>query len=343
MFDFPIHKTAVISRASSRESDGTNISKNTDDKRAMRSMRSKIGDSPLTSKEFALNKAISQDRRESSNTFADNYRNGLKPSERMKKFNTSQPPLINGGTAHHSMIEDYTSGAPNVSHNLRLLKNKMRVNSASSEGADPYSNMEIPQKQLFADNGLRNSSNSIVVSKTNDTTAPLVNKVDSVYSSSSRKQKPVKADHQVLGPAKRFTMAKARQDSDNISVFTPKKSASVPISNPYETSTGKSLMKSTQRSAAGEDETKYLTSEEIEKLNDPKGTMAHLLTDLASKDWETQVNACNALRSIAIHDKNLIGVDFIRSIVADLVKIASSLRSSVCKNGLLALQDLFQN
>jgi hypothetical protein len=86
-----------------------------------------------------------------------------------------------------------------------------------------------------------------------------------------------------------------------------------------------------------------LSSAEIEKLADPKGSMLAVSTDLASKDWEVQVNACNVLRSIAIHDKNLLNSTFFKVVLPDLIKIAASLRSSVSKNGLLVFQDLFQN
>ncbi len=102
-------------------------------------------------------------------------------------------------------------------------------------------------------------------------------------------------------------------------------------------------MRSTQRSALGDDDTKYLTSEEIEKLADPKRGLNQLPTDISSKDWEVQVNSWNVLRSIAIHNCYLLDSSFFKTILPDLIKIASSLRSSVCKNGLLAFQDLFKN
>lgn len=50
-------------------------------------------------------------------------------------------------------------------------------------------------------------------------------------------------------------------------------------------------MRATQKSALGEDDTKYLTSEEIEKLSDAKSALRQLPIDLASKDWEVQVNS----------------------------------------------------
>jgi hypothetical protein len=101
-------------------------------------------------------------------------------------------------------------------------------------------------------------------------------------------------------------------------------------------------MGATQRSNMGEDDDKYLKSEDIERLADPKASMAKLIVDLPSKNWEVQVNACNVLRSIAIHDKQLLDSTFFRTVTTDLIKIAASLRSSVCKNGLLVFQDLFK-
>lgn len=102
-------------------------------------------------------------------------------------------------------------------------------------------------------------------------------------------------------------------------------------------------MRSTQRSGVGEDENKYLASEEIEKLADPKASLSELTKDLTSKNWEVQVNACNVLRSLAIHNSQLLNSSFFKDTLESLIKIASSLRSSVCKNGLLVFHDLFNN
>lgn len=101
-------------------------------------------------------------------------------------------------------------------------------------------------------------------------------------------------------------------------------------------------MLSTHKSMASEEGDKYMKSEDIERLKNPKASMTRLSQDLASKSWETQVNACNVLRSIALHDTKLIDSTFMRSIMSDVIKIAASLRSSVSKNGLLLLQDLFE-
>ena len=131
--------------------------------------------------------------------------------------------------------------------------------------------------------------------------------------------------------------------SVSIEYTTPKKRESTAIDNPYETTSGKKFMRSTQRSSTGDDDTKYLASDEIEKLANPSSSINQLPIDLASKDWETQVNAWNVVRSIALHNSNLLDSTFYKLVLADLIKIASSLRSSVCKNGLLAFQDIFQN
>ena len=343
MFDFPIHKHNIMSRASSRGLDLSDFSRNNEN-RSMRSVGSKIGNSPLTSKEFAINKAGLRDSRETSNTFADNYKNGLKPSERMKKFNVSQSPLINAEQSHHSMIKE-CSEAPNVNQNLRLLKTKMRLGNASSDGADPYINGEstiFTQKRMNSDNAYKNSFSKALNPNYEDRNGSDVKRIDNAYSFSVSKHKPIKADHQVLAPSKRFTMNKLRQGSKTTSVFTPKKATSLLNTNPYETK-NKSFMRSTQKSGTGDDDNKYLTSEEIEKLSDPKGSLSQLVIDLSSKDWEVQVNACNVIRSIAIHDSNLLDSSVFRDVLSNLIKIAFSLRSSVCKNGLLVFQDIFQN
>lgn len=156
--------------------------------------------------------------------------------------------------------------------------------------------------------------------------------------STSRKQKPIKADHQVVR-----NISQPKDATNKSEYMTPKKKNMASNDNPYETASGKTFMRSTQRSSAGEDDTKYLASEEIEKLANPRSSLNQLPLDLSSKDWEVQVNSWNVLRSIAIHDNSLLDSSFFKEALADLIKIASSLRSSVCKNGLLAFQDIFKN
>jgi hypothetical protein len=293
--------------------------------------------------------------RDYGNTVADSYKNGPAPSERMKKFNSSQAPLINPS---NSMINEYNNLAStdmsqrmnsepkNVTQNLRLLKTKMRLGSATSTESEPYVN--IPMKNQGGRNNANNdmqfrksSNNPVMNSFENGNNSMQVfssakKNSDHVYSS-SRKQKPVKADHRMFGSSKRANESMAM---DNVtSMFTPKMATP---NKAYETTSG-GKFRSTQRSTAGDDESKYLSSAEIEKLADPKGSMLAVSTDLASKDWEVQVNACNVLRSIAIHDKNLLNSTFFKVVLPDLIKIAASLRSSVSKNGLLVFQDLFQN
>lgn len=160
-----------------------------------------------------------------------------------------------------------------------------------------------------------------------------------VYAS-SKKQKPVKADHQVFSQNNRRLNESATANTVT-SMFTPKKNNLAKPSKAYETASGNKFMGSTQRSNLGEDDAKYLKSEDIERLADPKASMISLIEDLPSKNWEVQVNACNVLRSIALHDPHLLDSTFFRTTIKDLIKIAGSLRSSVCKNGLLVFQDLF--
>ena len=152
----------------------------------------------------------------------------------------------------------------------------------------------------------------------------------------------MKADHQVFNP-KRNLNESATTNTNITAVFTPKKTVSKSASKPYETASGSKFMRSTQRSGMGEDENKYLASENIERLADPKGSLSELTKDLGSKNWEVQVNACNVLRSIAIHDSQLLSSSFFKDNLENLIKITSSLRSSVCKNGLLVFHDLFNN
>ena len=105
MFDFPIHTNEVLSRASSRGSTFSESSK----RPKHNTTRSRIGDSPLTSKEFDLPKDAAPLNKEYSQTVADNYKVGPTPSERMRKFNSGQVPKIHSYGGQHSLIDDYNN------------------------------------------------------------------------------------------------------------------------------------------------------------------------------------------------------------------------------------------
>ena len=170
IFHFPYHANEVRSRASSRESGISNSSQRPNHQE--RSGRSKIGDSPLTSKEFSINK-ISAKGIENFGTFADNYKNGLNPSERMRKFNLNQPQILDkSNDKSNLMIKEYNKNSmslnnniseiarepsynpdqpkPIITQNLRLLKTKMRLSSASSNESEAYTqNSKYNQFQSY--------------------------------------------------------------------------------------------------------------------------------------------------------------------------------------------------
>ena len=157
VFNFPYHKIEVNSRASSRESSLSNVSQRKE--LNQKGARSRIGDSQVTSKEFSVDR-IHSNGINNSNTFADYYSSGLKPSERMKNFNQSQVPLIqNNDKKSSAMIGEYNTNSyglnvgtyannldahynpdssKGINQNLRLLKTKMRLNSATSNESEIY-------------------------------------------------------------------------------------------------------------------------------------------------------------------------------------------------------------
>lgn len=220
----------------------------------------------------------------------------------------------------------------------------MRLNSTASNDVETYSNMSSATRErrkihTGVETLIRNSSGEIPTPSYEDKSKVMAKHSEYGFTGSTRKQKPIKADHQVLRPSQRFKDTSDKSPKPD-SVFTPKKK----LSNAYETTSGSKFMRSTHKSGlGGEDEHKYLTSDEIEKLSDPNAGLTQVVTDLESKDWETQANACNVLRSLAIHSPKMLTSATLRDIVPSLIKIAQSLRSSVSKNGLLAFQDIFDN
>lgn len=191
MFDFPIHTNEAISRASSRGSTYSDSSRKS--MHQVKSTRSQIGNSPLTSKEYGIAKNNLSEHKEYSHTVADVYKQGPAPSERMKKFNSSQPPVTHHNGSHSSMIDEYKNlnsfnqaqssqndqHPKNVTHNLRLLKTKMRLNSATSnESVEPYVNVTAMNGSERAkrnpDAAFRNSSGNVVNSSYDDPSSALV-------------------------------------------------------------------------------------------------------------------------------------------------------------------------
>ena len=151
IFEFPALSNGSRRNMSSR---GSNFSDGS--RRNMsneKPKRSRIGDSPLTYKGFEYQKG--RDGGDTSGlTVADNYKHGPTPSERMKKFNGSQPPLVKniGGSMHSSEYNNFSmpinttqdiEKPKDMTQNLRLLKDKIRVGSAGSDDSEPYSNIKV--------------------------------------------------------------------------------------------------------------------------------------------------------------------------------------------------------
>ena len=158
VFEYPINTAESRSRMSSRGSNFSESSRRSEHK--AKSTRSRIGDSPLTYKGFVDQNKVQSTAKDYGNlTVADNYKHGPTPSERMKKFNTSQVPLVKSSKRVNPGAHDYSnSGVLNnsngmerkpqdLTNNLRLLKNKIRTGSASSNGSDPYTNIKIASKE----------------------------------------------------------------------------------------------------------------------------------------------------------------------------------------------------
>ena len=115
------------------------------------------------------------------NTFAENYNNEQKPSERMKSFNKSQIPLVQNLEENYSKINGDYNTNPNIkinnhlkngydssynpdqskyiTQNLRLLKTKMSMSSTTSNNSDGFQNSAMKNMQLKSNKSLQNYEN----------------------------------------------------------------------------------------------------------------------------------------------------------------------------------------
>lgn len=93
------------------------------------------------------------------------------------------------------------------------------------------------------------------------------------------------------------------------------------------------------------DDGKYVASKDLEPLKNPVKKVKSIFKDMLSGDWQKQFDACNSLRSISIHHKELLTNDnfLMQTFVQSLIKQVDSLRSTVAKNALLGFKDLISN
>ncbi|OWZ24070.1 hypothetical protein PHMEG_000962 [Phytophthora megakarya] len=87
-------------------------------------------------------------------------------------------------------------------------------------------------------------------------------------------------------------------------------------------------------------EPRYLEVHEITPLVNPRQDLNKVLVQLRSSDWETNFDALNTVRRLAMHHTNLIDASMVHSIIAEIMKQVPNLRSSVSKNALLALESM---
>eukprot|EP00753_Platysulcus_tardus_P003737 PLAT12485.3.p2 GENE.PLAT12485.3~~PLAT12485.3.p2 ORF type:complete len:680 (+),score=377.10 PLAT12485.3:79-2040(+) len=84
----------------------------------------------------------------------------------------------------------------------------------------------------------------------------------------------------------------------------------------------------------------YLTREELLPCSRPEKELRSAMTALRSGDWERIFDACNTVRRLAMHHGDVL-MRVLHDCVAGVVAAVDNLRSSVSKNALIALEDMF--
>ena len=94
-----------------------------------------------------------------------------------------------------------------------------------------------------------------------------------------------------------------------------------------------------------EEEGKYISTKDLQPLDSPEKQIKVVFKDLISTDWQKQIDAWNSLRSMAIFHKELLTNDsyILQNFIQGIIKQVESLRSTVSKNALIGIKDLFDN
>ena len=96
---------------------------------------------------------------------------------------------------------------------------------------------------------------------------------------------------------------------------------------------------SVRSAPAGASEQVYIASEDLPSCRNPEAELRHAMEDLASGDWEKNFAGLNRVRALSRWHASVLA-PATHSVVLAVVKACDNLRSSVCKNALLALGDM---
>ena len=93
------------------------------------------------------------------------------------------------------------------------------------------------------------------------------------------------------------------------------------------------------------EEDKYIATKDLKPLDNPGKQIKVIFKDLISADWQKQIDSWNSLRSMAIFHKEILTNDsyIFQNFIQGIIKQVESLRSTVSKNALLGIKDLFDN
>ena len=93
-----------------------------------------------------------------------------------------------------------------------------------------------------------------------------------------------------------------------------------------------------------EDNPIYLVVEDLKRVNNPEEALQKCIVAGSLDNWNDQFEALNMLRRLLKHHSEVfISQVTLHNICLDLIKWADSLRSSLCKNGLIVIGEMCEN
>ena len=79
----------------------------------------------------------------------------------------------------------------------------------------------------------------------------------------------------------------------------------------------------------------------MKPFQDPQKQLKNIMTELKSDDWQISNEAINKLRRMLINHTQLLTQNVTKAIVPDIMRLTQSLRSTLSKNGVVMINQLY--
>jgi hypothetical protein len=234
----------------------------------------------------------------------------------------------------------YTSSAgPEVPspHSATLLSpvsaSRRRVNNLSASSNEPASPFLLNHDNPYDDEELANYTNNN--SNTN-------NRSPSVGSRVRPSPPPMLTINQSANPSNSRALPSKISSTPTHASSNRLESAVKSRAVRSQSLAAGSLFANSGGGSAVADDSNYLSTAELQPFDSPAEGLKGALKSIKSSDWQQRFESVNALRRLAVNHTELI-TGQIKTLIRDIRGEVDSLRSSLSRNSLMLLTELFQN